>query len=160
MFLIVGACVERFRSVGWRWPGTAEFFRVSVGAAPPVSLGEDVPRHPLQKRLSEQQGSRVDSVVPPSEHGRLPSEGPLAGPDPHGAGRGAKAVPPAKLVQPLLVSKVNTVFQMALIGGCVSSSLLAWPPEGPLWVLGWLTAATTCASGAFYLRLYLNSSQA
>lgn len=171
--LIFGSCLDRLRSVGWRWPGTAKFFSVSVGTAPSAPQGEDAsgppaPQSqascsgscPLSRRPLDQQGSQAGTAVPtvpPSEHSRWQTAGPPAGPAPHGTAPGLQAVPPAKLVQPLMISKVNTVFQMALIGGCVSNSLLAWPPEGSLWVLGGLTAATTCASGALYLRMYLKS---
>ena len=63
-------------------------------------------------------------------------------------------VPPAELVQPLLISKLNTVFQLALIAGCISHSWYSWPSENILWGLGGVTAFATIASFAAYVQVY------
>eukprot|EP00884_Botryococcus_braunii_P010204 jgi/Botrbrau1/19185/Bobra.0077s0091.1 len=181
-FLIAGACFQRFQSLGWKWPGTAEFFHISPASLSEIAQGSALPNQP-----SPAQGGPVDvpnqasavqaglADVPNraaptasglkrvAEPGQEPaaSSGMIVGsralPDQAGRSRAQpdQAVSPAKLVQPLFISKVNTVLQMGLVGGCVTSSLLAWPSEATLWVLGGVTAATTCASAAMYLRTFL-----
>ena len=60
----------------------------------------------------------------------------------------------AQFVEPLYVSKVNTVAQLGLVAGCISHSWYGWPVEGVLWGLGGSTAVLTVASGWAYLRAY------
>jgi cardiolipin synthase (CMP-forming) len=64
------------------------------------------------------------------------------------------AAPPPLLptVRPHMVSKVNTVFQLGLVGLYLSQSTLGVPGEEVLWGAGCLTAATTVASVAVYAR--------
>ena len=59
---------------------------------------------------------------------------------------------PAPFVKPLYISKVNTVAQISLIGGCITSAWWGWPPEGVLLGLGGLTGGLTVASGVAYFR--------
>ena len=63
-------------------------------------------------------------------------------------------MPPAEFVQPLYISKLNTVFQLALIGGCITHSWYGWPSEQVLWGLGGVTALATLASFAAYVQVY------
>lgn len=72
---------------------------------------------------------------------------PQHGADPH-------PVPPAPLVKPLYISKVNTVFQLALISGCIAQSWWGWPPQELLYAWGGLTGATTLASFTAYVNVY------
>ena len=60
--------------------------------------------------------------------------------------------PVAAAMQPLLVSKANTVLQILLIGCCLSAPALGWPSQDGIMLLGSLTAVTTVASGLAYLR--------
>lgn len=94
VLLVTGAFAARAKSLGWRWPGVAEFFRVGSPA------------------------------------------------------------PAAPLVQPLYISKVNTVFQLGLVGTCILHSWLGWPGEGAVWAASALTAGTTAASCAAYFQAY------
>lgn len=63
-------------------------------------------------------------------------------------------VPPAEFVQPLYISKLNTVFQLCLIAGCISHSWYGWPTEDVLWGLGGITALATLGSFAAYVQVY------
>lgn len=63
-------------------------------------------------------------------------------------------MPAAQLVQPLYISKVNTVFQLVLISGCIAQSWWGWPPQDVLIAWGGLTGATTLASFAAYVQVY------
>ena len=55
-------------------------------------------------------------------------------------------------VRPFLVSKVNTVLQMALVSGALLQQGFGVGLEPAMTALCWLTAATTVVSGAAYLR--------
>jgi hypothetical protein len=61
----------------------------------------------------------------------------------------------APRIQPILVSKVNTVLQFALAGSCVSRQALGWPLDGLTDVLVLCTLAATAVSGLQYCRLHL-----
>ena len=67
---------------------------------------------------------------------------------------GDNIVPPAETVQPLLISKLNTVLQLGLIAGCISHSWYDWPTESALWGLSGATAGATLASFAAYVQVY------
>lgn len=71
-----------------------------------------------------------------------------------GAGSGTAGVPQAVMsappMRPLMISKVNTVFQLALIAGCLSSHAASWPAQDVLDILEVTTAATTVASFTAY----------
>ena len=64
------------------------------------------------------------------------------------------AVEPAPFVQPLYISKINTVAQLSLVAGCITSSWYGWPPEAALWGLGGITGGLTFASGLAYWQQY------
>ncbi|KAL6779333.1 PGP2 [Auxenochlorella protothecoides x Auxenochlorella symbiontica] len=66
-------------------------------------------------------------------------------------GGGTAAAP----VSPLLISKINTVLQLGLVGGCALQGLLGWPSGEALLSLGMLTAGTTIWSAAAYARAFL-----
>ena len=72
-------------------------------------------------------------------------------PDPNKVGRGliigAGALP---MMQPLLISKVNTCLQLALVGGSLTHAWLDWPGEGILKSIELITAGTTIATMAAY----------
>lgn len=70
-----------------------------------------------------------------------------------GAG-GPGAVQAMPFMRPLLVSKVNTVLQLLLVGGCVSRAWVGWPEPQLLSALEASTAATTAASFAAYAWQY------
>lgn len=120
VLLVTGAFAARARSLGWRWPGTAEFFRLGSAAAG-------------------------------SGPGGLPAAGGDAG---SSGGDGGGPAPAAPLVQPLYISKVNTVFQLGLVGTCILHSWLGWPGEGAVWAASALTAGTTVWSCAAYFQAY------
>ncbi|QDZ19774.1 putative phosphatidylglycerophosphate synthase [Chloropicon primus] len=62
--------------------------------------------------------------------------------------------PAAPNVKPIFISKLNTVFQIALVVGAISNGGLSWPDAQLVQGLGYLTAATTITSGAIYVRMY------
>lgn len=62
-------------------------------------------------------------------------------------------------VTPLLISKVNTVLQLGLVGGCALQGMIGWPAGEALLSLGMLTAGTTIWSAAAYARAFLKAGQ-
>lgn len=65
---------------------------------------------------------------------------------------GAGGVP---YMKPLLVSKVNTFLQLALVGGCMTRAWWAVPDAAVLSALEGLTAATTALSCFGYFYMYI-----
>lgn len=63
--------------------------------------------------------------------------------------------PAAPKVEPLYISKVNTVFQLTLISSCLTDAWIGWPgPEITLGILGPTTAMTTIWSFVAYIYAY------
>lgn len=60
----------------------------------------------------------------------------------------------APSVKPIFISKLNTVFQIVLVVGAISNGALGIPNTEWVEGLGYVTAATTLASGAIYVRMY------
>ena len=65
--------------------------------------------------------------------------------------------PPASLMKPLLISKVNTVLQLAFVTSCLAVTAVGVPSEEGLYWLGACTAVSTVASGAAYLPMLWTS---
>ncbi len=190
--LLSGAFVHRFKTVGWRWPGAAEFFRVT-SSSPLAQLST------ASNRTGNMQSDFVDTSKGSTEtssnyaekhevagsskaydntskgsHGiddtisSISSLGSLqhdTSNEQHkanvpSAGRTSTSgkAPPAVFVQPLYISKVNTCFQLLLVGGCLTSSWYAWPPQEALAALGVATGGTTLASCGAYARAYLSGT--
>ena len=201
--LLTGAFVHRFRSVGWQWPGAAEFFRLtaSSSAAPLSSAatagaqtssaavanadttdsingvkGQKVsnnrerqksseamqPQHADSSGHQQQQKGVEDHISDISSVTTLKKqpEGSQqeAAQDADQKQHSSTSTQPAAFVQPLYISKVNTCFQLLLVGGCLTSSWYAWPPEEALWTLGVVTGGTTLASCGAYVRAYLKGT--
>lgn len=140
VLLVSGGFVARAKSLGWRWPGWSEFFRLqppSEGAAAgdgngPAAAGGEAPAGAAGQGGSGAGGSSATSGGP--------------------AARGP--APAAPLVRPLLISKVNTCFQLGLVGACMLDAWLGWPGPAAVDAGAAATAATTVASTLAYLRAY------
>lgn len=65
------------------------------------------------------------------------------------------AAPVAPVIKPLMISKVNTGLQIALVGACMTEAWVGWPGVGAVWGLAWATGGTTVASLAAYLRAFV-----
>ncbi|CAD7702353.1 unnamed protein product [Ostreobium quekettii] len=75
------------------------------------------------------------------------------------AGRGGQTESGnVRLVQPLFVSKVNTVVQLMLVASCMSQGLMGWPGDGEILTLSYATVCTTLLSWGAYARGYLMGS--
>lgn len=68
--------------------------------------------------------------------------------------RAPSAPPPA--LRPLMISKVNTALQLALVGCCMMDAWIGWPGQDLVWGLGAATAGTTVLSCAAYVRAFAN----
>ena len=166
--LLSGAFVHRFREVGWRWPGLAEFFRLSSSSpsVPPAGTQSATPKQSASSTGSAHQGSNSAEDAQDASHvskdtstTTLNPAGVLQnGSQTDQAAVGNGAIPPAVFVQPLYISKVNTCFQLLLVGGCLSSSWYAWPPQEAIFVLGVATGGLTLASCAAYVRIFFKGS--
>lgn len=184
--LLSGAFAHRFRTLGWQWPGAAEFFRVASSPPPPqqASSATDTRQSPGNTKghgpeisISRDKGhgegqstahqSQATDSIPDSississvgslSHGKVDQQE-AAGMQTDDRGAVSEKSPPAVFVQPLYISKVNTCFQLLLIGGCLTSSWYAWPPQEALFALGVVTGGTTLASCGAYVRAYLNGT--
>ena len=152
--------------IGWRRVGWAEFFRTAPSKAlrAEASLDTNGVQQAADTVIKSQTaaGSTVsadhqhkESVVEASQEagdGEQQSQGSSRAP-------GSKSeeqytVPPAELVQPLYISKVNTCLQLGLIAGCISHSWYGWPAEQALWGLGGITGLATLASFVAYVQVY------
>lgn len=109
--LVGGAFVLRAHSLGWKWPGFLQFFR--VGGMAPSTAAKDASDQTL--------------------------------------------APTAQLVQPLLVSKVNTGLQLLLLGAAMLGAWQGWPPASVVDALAAATAVTTVWSAVAYLRIALGA---
>lgn len=67
---------------------------------------------------------------------------------------GASGVPTAARVEPLMVSKVNTVLQLLTVASCLTSPAVGYPGADVISGLALLTGATTAWSGVAYGRLF------
>uniref|UniRef100_A0A7S3QYG4 CDP-diacylglycerol--glycerol-3-phosphate 3-phosphatidyltransferase n=1 Tax=Dunaliella tertiolecta TaxID=3047 RepID=A0A7S3QYG4_DUNTE len=140
--LVVGMFVVRWQSVGWRTPWSAppltraEFFRTADAAAgPPSPEGQHI-TGAIEDHSQRQASGETGTEGAPAFTGR---QHPGAAPD---AG--------APFMRPLLISKVNTVLQLLLVGGCVSKAWLLWPQPELLSALEASTAAATALSMGAY----------
>lgn len=173
LVLLSGAFVHRFKAVGWRWPGLAEFFRVASPSSlpsPPTddAVGSETAAlgHPATSSISSQQRSTEVQGTQATRPAGMDGSTAVAEPvdslqtdqqelqnQPAPANKGS--IPPAAFVQPLYISKVNTCFQLLLVSGCLSSSWYAWPTQETILVLGLVTGGTTLASCIAYVRVFL-----
>jgi len=101
--LVGGAFLLRAQSLGWKWPGARNFFRIAYQA----------------------DGSPSD------------------------------AVHAAPFIRPLLISKINTGLQIALVASCMSQAWVGWPGMDSVWGFGAATFITTLWSTAAYAKAYL-----
>ena len=148
--------------IGWRRVGWAEFFRTAPSlpsAAGAISDAEQAesPKYHTAELRSGSSEQRAAGLAPPEGSETAESEGSdsmAAGVSSSSKPAGDNTVPPAEFVQPLLISKLNTVLQLGLIAGCISHSWYDWPTESALWGLGGVTAGATLASFAAYVQVY------
>ena len=129
--LVVGAGLQRWRALGWRTDVTAREF---LGTQPPPA---------------------VSMAVGGRDCGSGAGGGGVEG-DPPGRARD----PGVPLMQPLLISKANTVMQLALLGGCMGRAWVEWPDPVSLHVLEVATAGTTVASCLAYAHKFMRKTVA
>jgi hypothetical protein len=68
------------------------------------------------------------------------------------AGKEGTSMP---LMQPLLISKANTVLQLMLVSGYLGKALVDWPDADVLQVMALATASTTALSSLAYAHKFL-----
>jgi cardiolipin synthase len=133
--------------VGWHRLSWVEFFRTGKADHPPDRAAPlNVPVMDTSA-ASQRTGWPVHKHSDPSASD--PSDGAISA-----ASSAGLPVPPAPLVQPLYISKLNTVFQLALIAGCIGKSWFGWPTQDLLIAGGCITGLTTLASFAAYVHVY------
>lgn len=136
--LVGGMFVHRFRMLNWQWPGAAVFFKTAAlpaAAPPPAATAHNSPGHPSAAPPGQQQ-----------EHASTSSGGAARGAEGSSGG-----VP---IMKPLMISKVNTVLQLSLVGGCMTQAFYGWPGVVVMQPLEIATAATTVLSSAAYVYKY------
>ena len=167
VLLVAGAFVARAKSLGWRWPGLGEFFR--VGPPPAAAAGAAAPSGPAaggaaghaEPAAGGAAGQHLQAAAAggaAGQHLQAAAAGGAAAQQPHAAAAGSGGAPAhaAPLVKPLFISKVNTCFQLGLVGACIGHSWLGVPGEAWIWAGSYLTAGTTLASSVAYLTAYLD----
>ena len=154
VLLVAGAFVARAKSLGWRWPGLGEFFR--VGPPPAAAAGAAAPSGPAAGGAAGHAEPAAGGAA--GQHLQAAAAGGAAAQQPHAAAAGSGGAPAhaAPLVKPLFISKVNTCFQLGLVGACIGHSWLGVPGEAWIWAGSYLTAGTTLASSVAYLTAYLD----
>lgn len=151
VILVAGAFVARAKSLGWRWPGLSEFFR--VGPPPAAGTGGE------GSIAAVDAAAAADGAAGPGPRQEQQQSGAVAG-VPGGSGHAAAApssgahAHAAPLVKPLYISKVNTCFQLGLVGACIGHAWLGVPSEAWIWGGSVLTAGTTVASCLAYFKAY------
>ncbi|MEW5299431.1 MAG: hypothetical protein WDW36_002449 [Sanguina aurantia] len=165
--LVGGMFVHRAHMLGWKWPGAAIFFSTQdVPSAQPTSAQH----HSQDGAGSGSAGHASDPPSAPSSDmasglhpGRHASPGSL---DASGGGSGGRegggsaqagragdgGVP---YMKPLLISKINTVFQLALVGAYIAKAQVGWPDDDMLHLLTVLTVSTTVWTCVRYAHKYL-----
>ena len=159
---LLGELRDCLLQVGWRRVGWAEFFRTAPSLPSAAGTASDAepaecPRDHTAELGSGSSEQRVAGLAPSEGSESAQSEGSdgiAAEASSSSKPAGDLAVPPAEFVQPLLISKLNTVLQLGLIAGCISHSWYDWPTESALWGLGGVTAGATLASFAAYVQVY------
>ncbi|GAB4819862.1 hypothetical protein N2152v2_006908 [Parachlorella kessleri] len=144
VFLVAGAFAARAKSLGWRWPGAGEFFRLQPASSPPApsSIAPAEPTQPTAEREGLQQTCSGDA--PSASSGSAGAQ----------AEERAGGAPAAPFVEPLYISKVNTCFQLVLVGACMSRAWLGVPSDDVVWWLAASTAGTTVWSCAAYITAF------
>jgi hypothetical protein len=130
-FASTGQFISMVLQVGGKRVGWAEFFRLSPNAASTGAVSAEIGANSNDASWKDGQQEPVNL-----------QEGSV------------RPVAPAAFVQPLYISKLNTVFQLFLIAGCIGRSWYGWPPEDMLWALSGITGLTTLGSFMAYLRVY------
>ncbi|CAK0787816.1 hypothetical protein CVIRNUC_011038 [Coccomyxa viridis] len=163
ILLVTGACVDRCRRIGWRRVGWAEFFRTAPSEALRAEASLDT--NGVQQAACSVSKSQVAPGSPDHQHevsvveasqeaGDGEQQPQVSSRAPGSKSKEQYTVPPAELVQPLYISKVNTCLQLGLIAGCISHSWYGWPAEQALWGLGGITGLATLASFVAYVQVY------
>jgi len=153
--------------IGWRKVGWAEFFRtapsmpLAAGTASEAQTAQSQGVHSTDSsaaagnvRNEQDQSQSAHSASPELGQREESVKGTGTASSEHSSPGEGYIVPPAEFVQPLYVSKLNTVFQLCLIAGCISHSWYGWPTEDVLWGLGGITALATLGSFAAYVQVY------
>ena len=121
--LVVGAVAARWVSVGRRWPGGPDFFRL----------------------VASEEGLKACDGVPAGGGGGGASERqPLPSPPL------TTTTSPAPAVRPLFISKLNTALQFVTLAAALASPGLGWPDAGVVEGLAAATVATTGVSAVAY----------
>lgn len=148
--LVTGAAVQRWRSLGWsRSVSLREFLRT----IPPGSAGAT--GHPSSSPGLSPSGGADE------EKGTGNSQGCIGEGKGTNSSQGHRAVvdPGVPLMQPLLISKANTVLQIALLAGCMGRAWVQWPEPEALAALEVATAGTTAASCIAYAHKFASSPE-
>lgn len=145
--VLVGATLAyRLKMVGGTWPGATEFFRTvdPKQSAPPAADGrsEGMPVAPSPDAAAGNEGKAAgsDGGLQQDSSSQAQAEGPAGG----------GAAPGMPVMQPLMISKVNTVLQLALVSACMTHHWFTLPAADAVAAVEYLTAATTLASFAAY----------
>ncbi|GIL80764.1 hypothetical protein Vretimale_9133 [Volvox reticuliferus] len=128
LLLVTGAFAFRLRGFGWRWPGREAFFRTADDMSASMSVSAV---------------NTAAAAMSSSQPGAIPAKGRVMG-------KGDSGETGVAFMQPLLISKANTVLQLVLLGGYLMRGMYGWPDGDPVFALEAATAATTTLSLAAY----------
>jgi hypothetical protein len=164
----------RWQMFNGKWPGFRAFMDVDAAVSP--SAGNEARQQPGTSVLKGDHSDRkmkvvglpqellekddLDGVVHISRQEQNPvrdSDAPLAPQQEDMEHRMGGAKPNQQglpAMQPLMISKLNTVLVLLVIAGCMTQQWQGWPEAEVLDMLEAGAAGTTAVSGLMYARMY------
>eukprot|EP00879_Flechtneria_rotunda_P022072 GHRR01023287.1.p1 GENE.GHRR01023287.1~~GHRR01023287.1.p1 ORF type:complete len:524 (-),score=165.34 GHRR01023287.1:201-1772(-) len=179
---VAGFTWYRLRTFGWKWPGAAKFLDgdgvigSSAAASPDTSEGKQQPgstatcggeagqaTYGSSNVVDMEQDQQRDCSSSASQQLRQTASSSAAGgtgstpgySEQEQGGSAAAIIAPGDLpvMQPLLVSKLNTALIMILVAGSMLHQWQGLPGQDVLDMLEGITAGTTAVSALAYIRL-------
>mmetsp|Transcript_866 Transcript_866/g.1182 ORF Transcript_866/g.1182 Transcript_866/m.1182 type:complete len:330 (-) Transcript_866:384-1373(-) len=136
--LLVWSYIHRIRDFGYTWPGFDAFVHTSDQA----DRDRRLPSHTSCTKVKGGHDVTMSDITTSAftpDQPRLETKG-------------------LEAMQPLFVSKVNTVLQLLLLGGYLTGKICDWPPQELITGLEYSSATTTVVSMVGYIMKYQNGT--
>lgn len=169
--LVGGMFFHRAHMLGWKWPGATIFFSTQdapssthttsakphsqdgagSGSAGHASTPPSTPSSDMASGLRPELHASPGDLGASSGGSSSSREGSGSGGSAQAGSAGDGGVP---YMKPLLISKFNTVFQLALVGAYIAKAQVGWPDDDVLHLLVVLTVSTTVWTCVRYAHKY------